>query len=96
MSRTLRPRGLLNSQGYVIPDSFENEAFRGEYDGSNNLLYAGFARPGTATSSAFWLIFKMTYTGTNLISITWPVNSNGAVSHDYEFEWDDRATYTYV
>lgn len=90
-----RPRALTNPQGLVIPDSFESESFRGEYDGSDNLIYAGFARPGEAEGILVWQIFKMAYTGSNLISIKWPVNSKGAVSNDYEFSWTDRASYTY-
>ena len=92
-----RPRGLQNTQGVFIPSSFEEESFRGEYDGSNNLIYAGFARPGSTEGALVWEISKMAYDGSNnLISITWPLNSQGAVSIDYEFSWTDRATYTFV
>jgi hypothetical protein len=96
MVKNNRPRPLISPQGSIIPDSFENEAFRGEYDGSNNLIYAGYARPGAGEGELVWLIFKMAYSGTDLTSITWPINSDGAVSPDYEFSWTNRATYTYV
>lgn len=73
----------------------ENRAFRGEYAGTN-LIYRGFARAGTATSTAKWQICLLTYDGANnLTAIQWPLSS-GAVSVDYKFVWDDRATYTYV
>jgi len=98
-----RPRAFLNTQGYVIPDSFENEAFRGEYTG-DNLIYAGFARPGSDEGSLVWQIFKMAYSGANLTSITWPfrkvdpldlASNNTVVSTDYEFSWTNRTSYTY-
>lgn len=91
-----RAKALINSQGLYIPDSFENEAFQGEYDGNDNLIYAGYALIGTSTAVAKWQLFKMTYDGNdNLLNITWPINDQGAVSSDYEFVWDDRGTYTY-
>lgn len=93
--RVNRPRASINPQGYVIPDSFENESFRGEYDGSNNLIYAGFARPGASEGESVWQIQKLAYSGTNLTSIKWPTKSNTQVSNDYEFSWTNRATYTY-
>lgn len=96
MAKINRPRALINTQGLVIPDSLELEAFRGEYDGSNNLIYAGFARPGAAEGTLIWQISKMTYDGSgNLLTIVWPINADGAVSNDYEFSWTARATYTY-
>lgn len=78
----------------IIPDSYDEKAFQGEYDGNNNLIYAGFAPVGSSTSVATWQIKKLTYTGTNLTSVTWP-ELNSKASTDYEFSWDDRATYTY-
>lgn len=35
------------------------------YDGSNRVQYVCFAPPGTATSSASWQIFKLSYDGTS-------------------------------
>ena len=78
----------------LIPDSYDEKAFRGEYDGSNNLIYAGFAIQGTLNSAMQWQIKKFTYTGTNLTSVTWP-QYNGMATTDYNFVWDDRASYTY-
>lgn len=90
-----RPRGLINTQGVYVPDSFGEEAFRGEYDGSNNLIYAAFARPGSLEDSLVWQLSRITYIGTNPVAIEWPINSEGAPSNDYEFSWTDRLTYTY-
>lgn len=90
-----RPFGYLDAQGRVIPDSFNDNAFRGDYVGTD-MIYKGFARPGAAEGSLVWQIAKMAYDGShNLLSITWPQNSLGAASNDYQFSWTLRATYTY-
>lgn len=68
-----RPRARYNTSGVIIPDSMIDEEFRGEYDGSSNLIYKGFARPGTPTSANFWQVAKLTYDGSgNVLSILWP------------------------
>lgn len=92
---TTRPQGRLDAQGRVIPDSFSDESFRGDYTGTN-LIYKGFSRPGILESNAAWQIAKLAYDGNNnLISITWPQDSNGKASNDYEFVWTNRTSYTY-
>ncbi len=78
----------------VIQNSYGDRAFKGEYDGSNNLIYAAFAIPGSSTATRCWQIKKLAYSGTNLITITWPQISSKA-SSQYSFAWDDRASYTY-
>lgn len=91
-----RPVGLIDGQGTVIQDSYEQESFRGDYQGGMNLIYAGYARPGAATSESVWQIFKCTYDGNNNITaITWPQDAFGRASNDYQFEWNDRASFTY-
>jgi|SRR5277367_4062177 len=90
-----RPLARKDAQGNVIPDSFDDLAFQGEYSGSN-LIYKGFARPGSITSAAVWQIAQLTYDGSgNLLTITWPQDSNSNANNDYQFVWDNRATYTY-
>ena len=90
-----RPMGRLDAQGRVIPDSFGDLAFRGSYSGTN-LQYKGLARPGASTSAAVWQIALLTYDGSNnLLSITWPQDTNGNASNDFIFVWDDAADYTY-
>ncbi len=90
-----RPMGRLDAQGRVIPSSFDNMAFQGTYTGTN-LIYRGFARPGAATSAAVWQLAKMTYDmSNNLLTIQWPQDANGNASNDYEFIWDNHASYTY-
>lgn len=96
MSNTNRPLGQLDNNYRLDPDSFNEESFRGEYDGNDNLIYKGLAKPGSSTALAVWQIAKLTYDGSdNLLSITWPENANGVPSSTYDFIWDDRATYNY-
>lgn len=61
-----------------------------DYDGSNNLIYQGFATPGTATSAAAWAIKKNTFSGSNLTMSQW---ANG--KSNQENIWDARADLTY-
>lgn len=92
-----RPVGYQNNFGVFIPDSFSDNAFRGVYDGNNNLIYKAVARPGTATTEQGWQLAKLSYDGNNnLISITWPVNAKGNPSNDYEFIQADYLSYTYM
>lgn len=91
-----RPLGQLDSNYRWDPDSYADEAFRGEYDANDNLIYKGVARPGAVTSLPQWQISKLNYDANdNLISIEWPQNAPGVPSTTYDFVWDDRATYTY-
>lgn len=90
-----RPVGRKSAQGDLIQEFFLEEAFRGEYSGTN-LIYAGFARPGALEGSEVWQISKIAYDGSNNpISITWPSNDAGSASNDYEFSWTNRANYIY-
>lgn len=90
-----RPMARKDAQGNVIPGSFSDMAFRGAYTGTN-LIYRGFARPGSAEGSLVWQIALCAYDGSNnLTSITWPEDANGNASTEYEFSWTSRATYTY-
>lgn len=90
-----RPIGREDAQGRVIPTSYTENAYRAEYSGTD-LIYSGFARPGSAEGDEVWKIFKMAYDGShNLLSIKWPEDANGNATSEYEFSWTDRATYTY-
>lgn len=100
-----RPLGLGDTNFRTIPDTWQDEAFQGEYTG-NNLIYKGFARPGASTALPVWQIAKLTYDGSNNVtSILWPLvptdptNPSSAVtaacSNDYLFIWNSRHSYTY-
>jgi len=93
---TTRPMGKVDSQGRVIPTSYDDLAFRAEYTGSN-MIYKGFSRAGRTEGSLAWQIAKLSYDGAdNLSSVTWPQDSDGNASTEYEFSWTARASYTYV
>jgi|SRR5215207_6734107 len=86
----------VDVNGRDITDSSDDMAFQGDYQAGTNLIYSAFARPGAATDAAVWQIQKHAYDGNdNLISTTWPQNSFGNASSEYQFVYDDRATYTY-
>jgi len=90
-----RPFGQLDAQGRVIPASFTAQSFRGDSTGTN-LIYEGYARPGSATSAAVWQIRKHAYDGSNnRTSTLWPQNTAGLANTDYQFIWDNRASLTY-
>lgn len=86
-----------DAQANVIQDSFFSDmTFRGEYDVSNNLIYKGYARPGSDEGDNVWQLAKCTYdVSNNLTDITWPEDSNGNASSEYIFNWTGRAGYTY-
>lgn len=104
-----RALGLHDTNYRDIPDSFSDEAFRGEYTG-NNLIYKAFARPGASEDDPVWQIAFLTYDGAgNVLSIQWPLikqdiynpgataaDDTAAASNDYFFIWTLRANYTYV
>lgn len=70
---------------------------RCENDASGNPIYIGRAKAGTAESESRWQIAFHTWDAQNsLTAKKWPENDEGAASTDYEFAWDDRATYTFV
>lgn len=90
-----RPMGKIDSQGRVIPTSYDDLAFRAEYTGTN-MIYKAFSRVGKAEGDLAWQLAKLSYDTDNLVSVTWPVDADGKASTEYEFSWTDRASYTYV
>jgi hypothetical protein len=59
---------------------------RYDYDGSNNLIYRGYAlKHKTATSDSEWYIWKYTYTGGNLTRMEGPLTGT----------WDGRAALSW-
>jgi|ERR1051325_2573503 hypothetical protein len=68
-----------------------------ENDAEGNPIYIGRAKIGSSPTAAVWQISFHTYDANNsLLSKTWPVNSVGAESANYEFVWANRASYTYA
>ncbi len=69
----------------------DNLATQLDYDGGANPIYIGLATPGTATSTARWLIKKLTFDGSdNPTAIKF---ANG--SPNFDQIWDDRASISY-
>ncbi len=90
MSNVNQPILKRDAQANVIQESYIGDMkFRGEYV-ANQLIYKGFARPGTATSEAKWQIAKITYDGTDITEVNWAQGSS-----EFNYVYDDRATYTY-
>lgn len=79
----------------VIQQSYGEKSFRGDYDGED-LIYVGFAIPGSNESARVWQIKQLNYDSNNLVSILWPQAPDGKASTDYAFAWANRATYTYA
>lgn len=77
----------------IVQDTHGERAFRGEYTGMN-IIYAGFALPGSDEGDRVWQLRLMAYSGDNLVSVTWP-EIDGKATPDYSFSWTARATYTY-
>lgn len=95
-SRTNRPLkyGPQDRRELIVQDS--EVALRCQNDANGNPVYLGRARIGTATSEDKWQIQFLTYDANQgVTSVTWPENSGGKASGEYEFTWDDRATYTF-
>lgn len=63
---------------------------RFDYDGSNHVIYQGWARPGTASSDSIWRIRQLNYSGDNITTILYPSGSPA-----FAFVWDSRTGYGY-
>lgn len=69
----------------------QNYQIKCDYDGSGNLIYMGWAVPGTATYENRWRLMAQFFNTSNkLTSVLWPNNSTG-----FAFSWDSRSTYRY-
>lgn len=69
---------------------------RCQNDANGNPIYIGRAKVGVLESEDKWQISFQTYDGNNsLTSKEWPENDLGNASSEYNFVWNDRATYTY-
>ena len=62
-----------------------NMQARYSYDGSNNLIYAGYAPKGLAEGTDGWLLQKYTYDGSN----------NVTERKIYYGNWTAKGTYTF-
>jgi hypothetical protein len=86
--------GARDRREFIVSDG--EVGIQAQNDGSGNAIYIGKAKVGTATSESGWQISFQVYDGNSAItSKTWPQNSEGNASSEYEFVWDDRAGFTY-
>lgn len=83
-----------DAQNNACQESYFDMTFRGEYDGGN-LIFIGYARPGASETDPVWQILSLDYDGDDITSILYPQAANGVGSGEFNFVWDDRATYTY-
>ena len=62
-----------------------------DYDGSGNMIYEGWAVPGTPASSPAWAIRKYTYSGGLLQTSQWAYGTSAL-----SFVWNNRASFPYA
>lgn len=86
--------GTRDRREFIVQES--EVAFRAQNDANGNPVYLGRAKVGTLTGEVKWQIRYIVYDANQgVTSITWPQNDEGNASAEFEFEWDNRATYTY-
>lgn len=68
-----------------------NLPMRLDYDSSSNLIFLGKGKQGAVNGDASWRIQQFTWSGGNLVSITW-------ADGDSEFDnvWNNRASLSYL
>jgi len=87
--------GAMDRREFIVHDG--EVTIRAQNDASGNVIYLGMAKVGTSTSEAKWQIAYHTWDGNNaLLTKTWPQDSFGNPSSEYEFVWDNRASLVYA
>lgn len=77
----------LTQPGATV-DSLFGKELRAENDANGNPIYVGYAKAGSATSAAVWLIKKFTYDANDAVTRSQIADNNLSYSH----VWDDRAS----
>jgi hypothetical protein len=86
--------GARDRREFIVSDC--EVAIRVQNDGNGNAIFIGRAKVGTGESEDKWQISFQAYDANqSLTSRTWPQNSEGNASSEYEFSWSARAGYTY-
>ena len=86
--------GSRDRREFIVGDA--EVEIRVQNDASGNPLYYGRAKANSAEGDEVWQISFHAWDATNsLTSRTWPQNSEGNASTEYEFSWTARAGYTY-
>lgn len=78
------------NETWIFASGGDNQQQIFDYDGSNHLIYQGWAQPGQATSASVWRIRKLTYSGDNVTNIQFPSGSPA-----FAYVWDDRVSLSY-
>ena len=95
MSITNRPLkfGPGDRREYLVEDS--EVALIAINDTSGNPIFLGRAKVGTSVALPKWQIRKITYDANSSVTqVQWPVNSDSAVSSDYEYTWSSKTDLT--
>ena len=86
--------GAKDRREFIVQDS--EVALQAQNDANGNPVFLGRAKVGAATSEPIWQIRAIAYDANQGVTdVTWPQNSEGNASTEYEFIWDNRAGYTY-
>jgi len=89
MARKNRPEPLLTSQGRAIETDPVQWILNASRAGTAYIRYVGYARPGTESSDAGWLIFENTYDATGTM-VRKRVGSEKDQA-DFDQIWDDSS-----
>ena len=67
-------------------------SMRTECDANGNIIYIGFAEPGSSEDKPVWAIKKIEYDDKgNLAAVKWAEGNN-----NFDKIWNNRATYSYL
>lgn len=68
----------------------------GDTGEGTNLIFVGFAKPGSSTGAPVWQIRFITYDlSGNVTRIQWPSDGTTRPTNQFRYVWDDRTDLTY-
>jgi len=83
-------------QGFVNTLFQSSMAMIGDTQGGSNIIYIGFAKPGSDPANPVWQIKKLTWDGSgNVIQIQWPNDGTTRPTNDFRYIWNNRTSLTY-
>ena len=85
------------SNGKVAMDTMElhvTQKFQNNATGQP--VYEGWAAPGTAVTSAGWIIRKYTYDGNGAVTDIQYADAGNGNADNFSLIWNSRASYTYT
>lgn len=80
---------MINSETVSYPFAHTDLTMKAEYS-TGNIIYLGYAAPGSAVTASAWQIRKYTYDGDDVTDVQF---ANG--KNDYIHVWNGRAGYSY-